>query len=250
MTKYNSLIAKTLKITPQRASLVEGYLRLKHGGTLDSISAAAIRRAYQGRKGIGAQIDADWQAAVKLADSYGVLVALPPASDVQEEVHVTEAPSVEKNEADAKKDLQSATADGRLETSETNQPVTPATQEKKTMEPVAKTMTFTKLSKSGAYAIYSGLRAKIRIAATNFPDPKNPPATWQAIGEFAGPREKKAPMTAEERKAARAAAPKLGLAEKAAKAKARWEKLQAQAAAEGVTLPEATPEAQQAVGSF
>lgn len=68
---YNDLIAQTLHITPQRASLVEAYLRLDYGA-LDSMSRLDIRRAYMFN--IRATIDADVNAAMKLAESFGVLV--------------------------------------------------------------------------------------------------------------------------------------------------------------------------------
>lgn len=67
----NSMIAQTLHITPQRASLVEAYLRLEYG-TLDAISRAQIRMAYI--NWIQQDIDADVTAAMKLAESFGVLV--------------------------------------------------------------------------------------------------------------------------------------------------------------------------------
>lgn len=93
------------------------------------------------------------------------------------------------------------------------------------------TLQFKGLSKSGKYALYSGLRTVSRLSVTNFPD-SNPPATLEVNGELAGPREKKPPMTAEERRAKRAAAPKLTLAEKIAKREEALAKLKAKAAAE------------------
>ena len=66
---YNQIIRETLKVTPQRARLVEGYLRLQYS-TLDHLSRVDIRREYT-RGGIGATIDADVKAAIRLADSYG-----------------------------------------------------------------------------------------------------------------------------------------------------------------------------------
>lgn len=68
---YNDTIAQTLHITPQRASLVEAFLRLEHG-TLDSLSRADIRMAYV--NWIQQDIDADVNAAMKLAETFGVLV--------------------------------------------------------------------------------------------------------------------------------------------------------------------------------
>jgi GNAT superfamily N-acetyltransferase len=66
---YNSIIRDTLKVTPERARLVEAYLRLQYS-TLDHLSRVDIRREYRSG-GIGATIDADVEAAIRLADSYG-----------------------------------------------------------------------------------------------------------------------------------------------------------------------------------
>lgn len=93
------------------------------------------------------------------------------------------------------------------------------------------TLTKDKLSKRGNAVIYSGLRAKIRVPPSIFTDPKNPPATFEVSGEFAGPREAKPKLTAEERKAARAAKPKPTLAELIAKREAALAKLKAKAEA-------------------
>jgi hypothetical protein len=68
----NSVIAETLKITPERARLVEAFLRLQYS-TLDALSRADIRREYRSG-GICGAIDADIHQALRLADSYG----LPP----------------------------------------------------------------------------------------------------------------------------------------------------------------------------
>lgn len=60
----------------------------------------------------------------------------------------------------------------------------------------------------------------------------NPPAELELIGTFAEAKTPKAKLTPAERKAARAAAPKLTLAERVAKAAERTEKLRAKLAAE------------------
>ena len=70
MNNYQALLVKTLKITPQRAVLVEGYLRLQHG-TLDHLSCADFGREYK-RGGISAAIDADPEGAIELAQSFGL----------------------------------------------------------------------------------------------------------------------------------------------------------------------------------
>lgn len=69
-TGYNALIADTLKITPERARLVEAYLRLDHG-TLDALSPDDITREYF-HGGITTAIDANPKGARALADSYGL----------------------------------------------------------------------------------------------------------------------------------------------------------------------------------
>lgn len=70
MTTYNDIIRRTLKITPERARLVEAYLRLDYG-TLDHLSNVEIRREYH-VGGISAAIDADVDGALKLAESLGL----------------------------------------------------------------------------------------------------------------------------------------------------------------------------------
>ena len=66
---YQELIASTLKITKERAILVEAYLRLQYGA-LDSLSRIDIRREY--RTGISEAIDADVESALKLAETFGL----------------------------------------------------------------------------------------------------------------------------------------------------------------------------------
>lgn len=67
---YEQVLADTLKIAPERAALVEGYLRLQYK-TLDHLSRADFRREYT-KGGISAAIDADPAAAVQLARSFGL----------------------------------------------------------------------------------------------------------------------------------------------------------------------------------
>lgn len=90
-------------------------------------------------------------------------------------------------------------------------------------------LTLKSLSKKGTEAIYGGLNSTVRIRVNAFPN-KVPPQTLDISGEFAGPKEAKPKMTAEERKAARANAPKLTAAEKVAKMEARLAKAKAKLA--------------------
>jgi hypothetical protein len=92
------------------------------------------------------------------------------------------------------------------------------------------TLTLKGISKSGKYALYSGLRTVSRLSVTNFPE-NQPPQTLEVSGNLAGPRAK---MTPEERKAARANAPKLTLQERIAKEEKRLARLKAKAEAEAV----------------
>jgi len=87
------------------------------------------------------------------------------------------------------------------------------------------------LSKSGKYALYSGLRTVARLSVTDFPDSK-PVDTFTVEGDFAGPRVPKAKLSKEERAELRKNAPKPTLAEKAAKLEAKLAKLREQVAAE------------------
>lgn len=137
---------------------------------------------------------------------------------------------VEKSTADDEKVLASvSTPDvGLSHTSETASEAVSTHNghgEKNTM---TATLNYKGLSKSGKYAMYSGLRTVIRIATTNFPDAK-PVPSFTAEGEFAGPREK---LTPEERKARLKAKPKLTLAEQIAKDEARLAKRKAKLEAE------------------
>ena len=69
MAHSSSMIAETLKISPERATLVEAYLRLEHG-TLDHLSRVDVRREYA--RGISATIDANLEQAIALARSFGL----------------------------------------------------------------------------------------------------------------------------------------------------------------------------------
>ena len=70
MSAYQAVLAETLKITPDRALLVEAYLRLQYS-TLDHLSRADFRQEYK-RGGICTAIDADPAGAVLLAKSYNL----------------------------------------------------------------------------------------------------------------------------------------------------------------------------------
>lgn len=69
MTAYQQIIVETLNVTPNRARLVEAYLRLSHS-TLDSLSRADIYKEY--REDLSDTIDEDIETAIKLAESYGL----------------------------------------------------------------------------------------------------------------------------------------------------------------------------------
>lgn len=96
-------------------------------------------------------------------------------------------------------------------------------------------MTFTLrgLSKNGKQAYYDGANQVLRVAIGSFAAGTAPQSFDVADGVFAGPKQPKVKMTAEERKAARAAQPKPTLAEKIAKREAALAKLREKAAAEG-----------------
>lgn len=70
MTAYKTILEETLKITPDRAILVESYLRLQYG-TLDNLSRADFQREYA-IGGISDAIDADVDQAIRLAQSFGL----------------------------------------------------------------------------------------------------------------------------------------------------------------------------------
>ena len=96
------------------------------------------------------------------------------------------------------------------------------------------TLTFKSLSKNGRAAIYAFGRNSVRFALGSFADKKYPNAIEASPSEgasFVEPAAPKVKLTAEERKAQRAAKPKPTLAERAAAAQKRAEKLAAQAAA-------------------
>ena len=67
---YARVLAETLKITPERARLVEAYLRLAYK-TLDHLSRSDFRHEYT-KRGISDAIDADPAQAEALAKSYGL----------------------------------------------------------------------------------------------------------------------------------------------------------------------------------
>lgn len=123
---------------------------------------------------------------------------------------------VDKQNAPAVKFIQSQGAATETQTS----------TEQKTM-----TLTLKSISKNGKAALYTGARFPIRISLSVFPDKKAPESFEVADGTFQPAPAPRVKMTAEERKAARANAPKPTLAEKAAKAKARADKLAAELAA-------------------
>lgn len=70
MSAYSNVIAETLKISNERAVLVEAYLRLQYS-TLGHLSRADFRHEYT-RGGISATIDADLGQALRLAKSFGL----------------------------------------------------------------------------------------------------------------------------------------------------------------------------------
>ena len=103
-------------------------------------------------------------------------------------------------------------------------------------------LTLKGLSKNGKNAFYAGAANVLRIALASFPDKTAPEMFEVADGVFApakAPRTPRAKMTEAEKEAAKQArknAPKPTLAERAAKAKERADKLAAQAAAEQPSL--------------
>lgn len=114
-----------------------------------------------------------------------------------------------------------------LHNTESVVPEPPPPEPRTTIMPQATvTLNLKGLSKSGAYALYSGMRTVSRLAITNFPDSK-PPQTLTVSGDLAGPREK---LTAEERKARAKSRPKPTLAERIAKEEKRLAKLKEKAA--------------------
>lgn len=106
-----------------------------------------------------------------------------------------------------------------------------AATETKVNQEQTMTLTFKSLSKNGRNAFYSGAAVAIRIPLTAFPNKTAPQSIEVADGAFAPAKQPKPKMTAEERKAARAAKPKPTLAEQAERARIRAEKLAAKAKA-------------------
>jgi hypothetical protein len=93
------------------------------------------------------------------------------------------------------------------------------------------TLTFKNLNKKQTQAIYSGIRGAVRFPLSAFEN-RQAPQTLDVTGPFAEAAKPKAQMSAEERKAARAAAPKPTLAEKIAKREAQLQRLREKAATE------------------
>lgn len=92
------------------------------------------------------------------------------------------------------------------------------------------TLTLKGLDKRSRNAIYTGAAVSMRIPVGAFPNKKAPATLEFADGSFSASREKKTPLTPEQRKEARKNAPKLTLAEKVAKAEKRTEELRAKLA--------------------
>ena len=118
------------------------------------------------------------------------------------------------------------------------------TQQEQTEAPQAQgekvmTLQFKGLNRKGNAAIYTGIRGSVRFPLAAFAD-RQAPATVELQGPFVEPAQPKAKMSAEERKAARANAPKPTLAEKIAKREAALEKLRQKAAAEQAQGQEAS----------
>lgn len=101
------------------------------------------------------------------------------------------------------------------------------------------TLTYRNTDKGGRNAIYTGAAIAINIGLSAFPN-KVPPPTLELNGDLAPKREKKQPMTADERKAARAAQPKLTLAQRIEKADKRYKELLALRDRQAAATP--TPE--------
>lgn len=70
VSPYGRVLAETLKITTERARLVEAYLRLQFG-TLSHLSREDFRHEYTDG-GISDTIDADTRQAIALAESFGI----------------------------------------------------------------------------------------------------------------------------------------------------------------------------------
>lgn len=119
------------------------------------------------------------------------------------------------------------------DSSETTTQAAPAAEQAASAAEQDKTMALTLkgLSKNGKQAFYSGAAQVIRIAVGAFPGKTAPQTIPVPDGVFEGPRQPKAKMTAEERKALRAAKPKPTLAERIAKREAQLAKDKAKLAA-------------------
>lgn len=110
------------------------------------------------------------------------------------------------------------------------EPASAAAEPFKEQKHMTTTLTYKGLNKKGNAAIYSGARTTIRIALANF-DAKVAPQTIEVSRPFVAAAQPKVKMTREERKAAWAARPKPTLAERAAAARVRADKLAAAVAA-------------------
>jgi hypothetical protein len=107
--------------------------------------------------------------------------------------------------------------------------------------------------------LYKGLRTVSRLSVTDFPDPKNPPATLEITGDLAGPREikpKRVKLSADElkarreqRKAERANRPKPTLAEKMAQEQKKFEERMAKLKAKAEAKAEAEAKQGELVGA-
>jgi hypothetical protein len=96
----------------------------------------------------------------------------------------------------------------------------------------AMTLQFKSLSKNSKNAFYTGAAVALRIPLSAFPGKTAPTSIEVADGALEPAKQPKAKMTAEERKAARAAKPKPTLAEKIAAREAALAKLKAKAEAD------------------
>jgi hypothetical protein len=97
------------------------------------------------------------------------------------------------------------------------------------------TLQFKALNRRGTQAIYTGLKTAVRFPVSAF-EGKTPPTNIEVEGAFAAPSTPRAKMTAEERKAARAAKPKPTLAEKIAAREKALAALKAKAEQEAVAV--------------
>lgn len=172
----------------------------------------------------------------KSKDSHPVMTAF--ANTVLPETPATEGDSPVEDSS-CNEEPEAASSPSNLNpavatTEPVSQPETPA-QEKK-MEITLKRSDAPR--KTNRLVIYNleGRGGSVQFLSTLFggsqKDRGNPPETLTLVGDFAEPKQPKAKLTKEERKALRANAPKPTLADKLAKAQARMEALKAKLAAE------------------